>query len=267
LKNLLRLTLPAPFLALLLLAATPALAQKKDESGARELMRLVNGERERAGMGALAWDDHIADAAMAHARLLVEHEELSHQFPGEPHLRDRMARAGVKFDADAENVAYDNSIEDAHTHLMQSKGHRANIMDSRYNAIGVAVLWRDGRVYVVEDFARKMADYSDTEVVNAVFASFNRARVAARRRPTTLVRDLHEAACYMAKKDRVTTVGLELVGAVSVVAFTTFQPEELPTSVQARVGESFSRVAIGACFARTESYPSGADWVVMAFYP
>ena len=71
----------------------------------------------------------------------------------------------------------------------------------------------------------------------------------------------------MARKDRVTTVGSEMIGAVSVVAFTTFQPEELPMSVETRVHEPFSRVAIGACFARTESYPAGADWVVMAFYP
>jgi hypothetical protein len=252
---------------LLLLATAPALAQKNDESGAREFMRLVNGERERAGVAALAWDDHIADAALAHARLLVEHRDLSHQFPGEPQLRDRMAAAGAKFDADAENVAYDSSIEEAHAHLMQSKGHRENIMNSRYNAIGVAVLWHGGRVYVVEDFARKMADYSDSEVVATVFASFNRARQAVRQRPVKLGRDLREEACRMAKRDQVTTVGAELPGATSVVAFTTFQPDELPTSVQTRVHESFSRVAIGACFARTQSYPAGADWVVMAFYP
>jgi len=71
----------------------------------------------------------------------------------------------------------------------------------------------------------------------------------------------------MAKDDKVSTVGVSALGATSLVAFTTFQPDELPASVKVRVSEPLSSVAVGACFARTPNYASGIDWVVMAFYP
>ncbi|MDP9268293.1 MAG: CAP domain-containing protein, partial [Acidobacteriota bacterium] len=43
---------------------------KNDDQGARQLTQLVNRERERAGMDALAWDDRIAEAARRHARMM-----------------------------------------------------------------------------------------------------------------------------------------------------------------------------------------------------
>lgn len=256
------------WLALACVVAWPAGAaeMRRDDDGARQLARLVNRERERAGLERLEWDERIAEAAWRHARLMAERGDLSHQFPGEAKLRDRMAAMGARFNDDAENVAYDSDVEGAHIHLMQSPGHRANILNPRYNAIGTAVVWRGGRVFVVEDFARSMTEESDVQVAAKVLAAFNRQRRAKRLAPVTLARDLHAAACRMAETDKVSTAGMSTVGATSLVAYTTFQPDELPQSVKERVGDPLSSVAIGACFARTKNYPSGIDWVVMAFY-
>ena len=259
---------PTLFLILLFFGCGIALAQKNDDDGARRLAQLVNGERTPAGLTALAWDAAIAQAALAHAQRMAERGDLSHEFPGEPKLRERMAATGVRFNAAAENVAFDNDVDGAHTNLMRSPGHRANILSPLYNAIGVAVVWREGRAYVVEDFARKMADRSDAEATSMVLAAFNRQRRAAGLPAVRLARDLHAEACRMARADKVSTRGISAANATSLVAFTTFQPEELPSSVTTRLGEREIRsVAIGACFARTPSYPAGADWVVMAFYP
>jgi len=251
------------------LAALPAAAAdiKRDDDGARQLARFVNRERERDGLQRLQWDDRLADAALRHARIMAEHGELSHEFRGEARLRDRVAVTGARFNDVAENVAYDNDVEGAHIHLMQSTGHRANILNPRYNAIGIAVVWRGERVYVVEDFTRSMEEQSDATVAAKVFAAFNRQRRATRLAAVTLARDLHGAACRMARGGKVTTAGISTVGAVSLVAFTTFQPEDLPASALAPAGDTqITSVAIGACFARTSDYPSGIDWVVMAFY-
>jgi len=260
---------PILWLVLTCALALPAGAadSKRDDDGARQLARFVNREREREGVQGLQWDDRLADAALRHARIMAERNELSHEFRGEARLRDRVAVTGARFNDVAENVAYDNDVEGAHIHLMQSPGHRANILNPRYNAIGIAVLWRGERVYVVEDFTRSMEEQSDATVAAKVFAAFNRQRHTTRLASVTLTRDLHSAACRMAREDKVTTAGLSTVGATSLVAFTTFQPDELPASALAQARDpQITSVAIGACFARTESYPSGIDWVVMAFY-
>lgn len=248
-------------------AALPACAQANDEGGSRRLAQLVNAERRKAGLGELAWEDRLAQAALRHVRIMADEEELSHQFAGEPTLRERVSATGLRFNDVGENVAYDHGVELAHASFMASRGHRANILNPRYLAIGIAMVRRDGRLYVVEDFARPMREMSDEEVADTLFATFNRERRKHGMFAVARGRDLHEDACRMAKADRVGTAGARLPGATSLVAFTTFQPEELPASVTSRAGESFSKVAIGACFARTASYPSGIDWVVMAFYP
>jgi hypothetical protein len=246
-----------------------AVAQQNDAESAKRLAEMVNAERTRAGLEPLAWDDRIAQAAYLHNQKMAERRDLSHQFPGEPKLRERMAATGAKFNDDAENVAYDTTLEQAHTHLMESRGHRENIMNPRYNAIGVSVIRQGGLVYVVEDFARRLTERSDSEVADVVLAAFNRERRAAQLPAVVRSQNLRNDACRMAETDKVTTTGVTTgTHAMSVVAFTTFQPEELPSSVKQRVGEPQLRsVAIGACFARTPSYPAGIDWVVMAFYP
>lgn len=242
-------------------------AQANDEDGSRRLAQLVNAERRKAGLGELAWEDRLAEAALRHVRMMAEQGELSHQFPGEATLRERVTVTGLRFNDVGENVAYDHGVEPAHASFMASRGHRENILNARFQAIGIAMVRRGGRLYVVEDFARPMQELSDEQVGDTVFATFNRERTARKMFPLARGRDLHQDACRMAKSDRVSTEGARLPGATTLVAFTTFQPEELPASAKARVDGGFSRVAIGACFARTPSYPSGTNWVLMAFYP
>jgi uncharacterized protein YkwD len=50
----------------------------------------LNSERVSHGLSALQWDDHAANAARAHSRLLAENGKLSHQFPGESSLPERL---------------------------------------------------------------------------------------------------------------------------------------------------------------------------------
>lgn len=253
--------------ALLLLCAAAAPAQQNDLVGARRMLEFINAERQRVGAAPLEWDDRATEAALRHARWMVQQGELSHRFPGEPKLRDRLSATGLRFNDDAENVAFDSDLEDAHRHLMQSAGHRANILNPRFDAIGIAVLWQGARVYVVENFVRRIPELSDKETAERILSAFNRARKAAGMKAVERKADLHDAACHMARKDRVSTDGLRDMKARGMLAFTTFQPEELPASLESRAAELYSSASIGACFARSPSYPSGTNWVVMVLYP
>jgi uncharacterized protein YkwD len=249
------------------LCASVSRAQENDRDGALRLLELVNGERRRAGIEPLEWDDRAAEAALRHARWMAQQGELSHRFPGEPKLRDRLSATGLRFNDDAENVAFNSDIESAHQHLMQSAGHRANILNPRFDAAGFAVIWKGARVYVAENFVRRIPEISDNETAARVLAAFNRARKAAGMKAVERKADLHDAACHMARKDRVSTDGLRDMKARSLLAFTTFLPEELPPSLESRAAEAYTSASIGACFARSPSYPSGTNWVVMVLYP
>lgn len=52
----------------------------------------------------------------------------------------------------AENVGYGGSIEQVHRAYLGSPGHRANILDPRWNYMGTGVAWRGSRVFTVQVF-------------------------------------------------------------------------------------------------------------------
>ena len=258
----------AKIVLITLLLLTGACLAQSDEAGARHLADLVNQERQKQGLATLQWSDRIAGAAAQHAQLMADHEELSHEFPGEPRVRDRLAATGLHFSDDAENVAYDDDVDEAHANLMKSPPHRANILNGRYDAIGVAVLRKGDRVYVVEDFARTVADLSADDFAARALAAFNEQRQAAGLQPAVSAGTyLSKTACQMAQADKLRLDMIQARHALSIAAYTAFDPDELPSSVQARVRDPQIRsIAIGACFARTPTYPGGTTWVVMAFY-
>ena len=107
-------------------------------------------------------DAHLSSAARVHARLMVERQQLSHQFDGEPPLMPRLLETGLRLDRVGENVAYNASVEKAFEALMQSPAHRRNLLDPSYNSAGFAALWSHQRLYVVQDFARQLPSITKT---------------------------------------------------------------------------------------------------------
>jgi uncharacterized protein YkwD len=133
-----RLLFHFPFI-LLLTAAGAAQGAQSISSAEKLIFEELNSERVSHGLTALQWDDHAAGAARAHARLLAENRKLSHQFPGENSLPERLGATGARFTVSAENVARTEFVEDVHPALMASTGHRANILNTAYNAVGIGV--------------------------------------------------------------------------------------------------------------------------------
>jgi hypothetical protein len=234
----------------------------------QQMLRLTNLERERAGLPGLEWNAKLAQAAQAHSRRLASHEGLSHQFAGEPALVERVSATGARVSALAENVAVAGSPDEAHQALMNSPGHRANILSSEYNAMGIAVVWVGGDMYVTEDFARVVPVYSAEQFRDAVVAAFNRARQDRRIAPVDSRADpqLDRAACATNADPR-SLLG-RLPGATQATIFTASDPAELPPAViKAASDFSVKRMSIGVCFRTDASDNFSKFWVVAAFYP
>jgi len=139
-----------------LLGAPAMPSPTEDRDAENELLQLANESRRQAGAPPLRMEKNLTEAARAHARMMVERQQLSHQFDSEPGLLERLLDAGLRLDRAAENVAFNSSAEKANRALMLSAPHRQNLLNPQYNATGVAAFWSNGRLYVVEDFAHKL---------------------------------------------------------------------------------------------------------------
>ncbi len=250
-----------------------ALAQGAgSESAAAEqqLFRLINQDRVRQGFAELEWNEWLAQAARQHAAEMARRGQLSHQFNGEPSLRDRIAATRLRFDASAENVAFGPTVAGINNDWMRSPGHRANILDPKYNAIGVAVARSGNELYAVADFAHTVTELSAGDLEDAVAAAINQVRAQRKLRALPRRKDpeLHRYACEMARNNRVNANAiLSRPNVAASLAFTDADPANLASHFKHVANITSSNAfAVGACFARSSTYPEGTNWIVVAFY-
>lgn len=142
-----RLALALTTLALVLAAlvtgavtAQPAGATSTEDGVTSRL----NGARTAHGLPALTTRGDLTEVARAQAGRMAESWTLFHN----PNLTTDVT--GWRYVG--ENVGYAPDTETVHAAFMGSPGHRANILDSDYTELGVGVVERDGRVWVVEVF-------------------------------------------------------------------------------------------------------------------
>jgi len=250
-------------------AAQPAPADSPapDADAEREFLRLANAARALAGLGALQMDAGMTKAARAHTAAMIRQQELSHQFPGEPALMQRlMATSSLHLDRAGENVGYSNSVAQGHDGLMHSPPHRENLLDPDYNVAGIGARWSGPAVYVTEDFGRSLPTYSAADAEKAIAASIARTRHDA---VVPTLRRIDNAAagstaCAMAKAD---SIDVPLPHDHTILRYTTMRPQDLPGSVTRLINDpQLQGFAVGVCYARTSTYPSGVYWAVLILY-
>jgi uncharacterized protein YkwD len=252
-------------------AATPADIPflNAEPQAEEQLLYLANQARQQAGAPPLTLDPGLTHAARTHAQAMVDARQLSHQFDGELSLPQRLAATtDLQLDQEGENVALDYDPERGHEHLMLSPPHRANLLNPTYNVVGLGVVRNGNRLYIVQDFGHALPSYTVTELKDRIAVAVNQIRRQANQ-PELQRRDLliaDSVACSMAEADKVATApARKLAERFTVLTYTSLHPETLPSgAAHAIASRTLHTFSIGACYARTETYPNGVYWVVLS---
>jgi uncharacterized protein YkwD len=239
-----------------------------DAHDERELLKLTNRDRERNGLAPLQLEEGLSSAARAHAAEMAKSSELSHQLSGESPLQQRIAVTTLHLDQAGENVALSTTIDRAHDGLMHSPHHRDNILNQQFNVVGLGVVRVNDRIYVVEDFGHSLPTVPAQQAEDLVAATILRSRSSAVELKRLSVAGLHSQACSMAASDKLDAHAARALGNVRyVLTYTNMQPDVLPSNVAQVLGDKSVRsFAVGACYANTHTYPTGAYFVTLAFY-
>ena len=105
-----------------------------------QMLQLVNQERARAGLAPLAPDPELREVARRHSADMFARGYFSHVTPEGRSPFDRMAAAGVAYRTAGENLALAPTLSLAHTGLMNSPGHRANILHPDFGRVGIGIV-------------------------------------------------------------------------------------------------------------------------------
>ncbi|RMH43065.1 MAG: hypothetical protein D6689_06245 [Deltaproteobacteria bacterium] len=152
----------------------------------RRLYERVDAARAAAGLPPLVRDERLAAIARAHSAEMRDTGEVAHVSPTTGTAADRVRAAGIATALVLENVARAYGVDEAHEGLMNSPGHRANILAREATHIGIGVAFGRGEageraLFVTQLFIR---------IPPAVDPTVARARIRARiERRTRLRRD------------------------------------------------------------------------------
>ncbi|GBF33466.1 transporter [Desulfocucumis palustris] len=104
------------------------------------MVNLINQERASNGLSALQVDTQLTQLARMKSQDMITNNYFSHTSPTYGTPSQMLSTYGVTYRTMGENIAGNSSVQAAHTSLMNSSGHRANILSSSYTHVGVGVV-------------------------------------------------------------------------------------------------------------------------------
>lgn len=111
----------------------------------QQMLDSVNEERANNGLAPLQIDLELTEVARVKAQDMIDHNYFSHDSPTYGSPFDMMNQFGITYQTAGENLAGNSSVESAHTSLMNSDGHRENILSGNYTEVGIGIV--DGGTY------------------------------------------------------------------------------------------------------------------------
>lgn len=132
-------------------------SQSLKEGFEYQLFDLTNAERVKHNLSPLTWDERVRITARKHSDDMAANAYFSHTNPKGQDPFDRMAADQITFILAGENLAYGQfSSIFAHEGLLNSLGHRKNILEKDYEYLGVGVAFNtNAEPYYTENFYAK----------------------------------------------------------------------------------------------------------------
>lgn len=109
------------------------------------MLALVNQERAKNGLQPLVMDQALRELARSYADQMFKRGYFAHNTPEGVDPFERMRQANIQFGLAGENLALAPTLDQAHTGLMNSPGHRANILRDGFRKVGIGVM--DGGIH------------------------------------------------------------------------------------------------------------------------
>jgi len=119
---------------------------------ADEVFDLLNRARVDEGLDPLAWSPGLAKVGEHHAADMYTSGYFAHRSPTTGTVADRLEVDHITYLVAGENLALAATPDEVHRGLMDSPGHRANIMGTDYRRVGIAAIRGPLGLMVVQVF-------------------------------------------------------------------------------------------------------------------
>jgi uncharacterized protein YkwD len=154
-------------------APAPAVGRTTEDGEARMLV-LLNAARAKAGQRALAPDAELRAIALGHSEDMARAHFVGHVSPTTGGPEDRIKKAGVWVTGGGENISRASNAEAAHQDLMNSPGHRANMLSPMFTHVGIAIVPDGEQILATLVFGRRpdpsITSWTARQAIDAIAA-------------------------------------------------------------------------------------------------
>ena len=233
----------------------------------QELHDLINRERAKQGISLLQISKSLIPIARSHSQDMAVQSELTHNSRDGKTYSQRLQEAGLFFKGTGENIAFSQSFlpEAIHNSFMRSKGHRENILDPRFDTIGIGVFYNEGEgYYVTQDFLTSLEAKSEKEFREMLEKQINTRRAQKGLAPIPLLEELnslaHEFSMKRANGEPLPDLP-DRYGGILYLLISTPLLEIENNDMEKIVAPATTRAGIGIYFDREEKNPGGTYFI------
>jgi len=117
-----------------------------------EMLGYINAERAKVNAAPLVLDTKMNNGAYLKSKDMAVNGYFDHNSPTYGSPFDMMKSLGITYRMAGENIAKNVSVKGAHDAFMNSAGHKANILNTGYNKIGLGFYKSGSYIYVTQWF-------------------------------------------------------------------------------------------------------------------
>ena len=240
----------------------------------RKLFEMINEERQKQGLQVVSFSPDLSHLARTHSQDMASRGEISHSSTDGRSYMERLVEEEFYFIAIGENVAFSNGYmpELIHQKLMESQGHRENILDPSFDQVGIgAVLKKNKGYFITQDF-RKSPVLKDEKVVKR---EIQRDMNALRRTNSLLPLNFfpeadeyaHRCSLNMIKDLRPPPLPRQF-GDTQYHFITSPTLEGAQRIYKNRIlDENYETAGLGVAFGRNSKYPGGCYFITLLLFP
>jgi len=273
--------LAAGLISLLVMAAhVPASAAQETAGGKLELFQmeeqlfsLVNIERRVQELKELTLDPGLSEAARRHSEKMAAEKNLSNEFPGYDPLDARLSTAGLYFNAAGDNIAFSRSyvVRFVHQALVESPGHRQNMLNARFTHIGIGVVQVEDGYYITQVFARLFKPQPPAEMVRILEAELDQNVTPAAGRPLVFLdwmADVPKRSAEDALQGLPARRPPDTLGKCTLMNISFFDVMEAAAALEKQIlNEKAEGVSLSVIFGRGQKYPGGVYVASALLFP
>jgi len=230
----------------------------------RALFGSINKEREARNLPAVRLSPALSDLARKHSAEMAGLGRLDHESAGGGFLNERLDRARIANALNAENVARSNSFDPGliHQALMNSEGHRENILLPDVDEVGIGVARGPGGDYfVTQDFIRSVTWLDEADVRAAILGVLDEVRRDGGLQPLAVFEEISRSARTFARlkaEGRAMPPVPREYGETRVDFYAGVEIEGIAAKIREQPQDRYSMGGVGVWIGPSPGYPAGA---------